>query len=181
MPYGCVTVSMWGSEGGWGVSQSVSPDGDGECSDRGRCSQSFMAYLRGVAVTLYLSAWHEHLGELRTKFEPFDSHKHLVAQFETNSHVGPKENFNGGRRYFQIFCFLVQGGLDKVEFKVCWFVYVSRLGMNKAGKFSWRQSDTLNRNTLGSFTISALITKEQTAVQQKKFWTFTLFSCLPNV
>ena len=63
MPNCCVTVSMWGSEGGWGVSQSVSPDGDGECSDRGRCSQSFMAYLRGVAVTLDLSAWHEHLGE----------------------------------------------------------------------------------------------------------------------
>ena len=79
MPYCCVTVSMWGSEGGWGVSQSVSPDGDGECSDRGRRSQSFMAYLRGVAVTLYLLACLENLGELITKFEPFDSHKHLVA------------------------------------------------------------------------------------------------------
>ena len=168
MPYGCVTVSMWGSEGGWGVSQSVSPDGDGECSDRGRCSQSFMAYLRGVAVTLDLSAWHEHLGELRTKFEPFDSHKHLVAQFETNSHVGPKENFNGGRRYFQIFCFLVHWGLDKVEFKVCWFVYVSRLGMNKGleslvGVRAIHSTGT--RCGATSFTIST----EHTAVQHKSF------------
>ena len=79
MPYCCVTVSMWGSEGGWGVSQSVSPDGDGECSDRGTPKQSFMAYLRGVAVTLYLCACLDNLGELITKFEPFDSHKHLVA------------------------------------------------------------------------------------------------------
>ena len=79
MPYCCVTVSMWGSEGGWGVSQSVSPDGDGECSDRGRRSQSFMAYLRGVAVTLYLFACLKNLGELITKFDPFDNHKHLVA------------------------------------------------------------------------------------------------------
>ena len=63
MPYCCVTVSMWGSEGGWGVSQSVSPDGDGECSDRGRRSQSFMAYLRGVAVTLYLCACLQNLGD----------------------------------------------------------------------------------------------------------------------
>ena len=29
MPRWCVTVGMWGSEGGWGVSQSVSPDGEG--------------------------------------------------------------------------------------------------------------------------------------------------------
>ena len=178
MPYCCVTVSMWGSEGGWGVSQSVSPDGDGECSDRGRCSQSFMAYLRGVAVTLDLSAWHEHLGELRTKFEPFDSHKHLVAQFETNSHVGPKENFNGGRRYFQIFCFLVQGGLDKVEFKVCWFVYVSRLGMNKAGKFSWRQGDTLNRNTSWRYKFYYFYGTHCSATE--KFLTLALFHVCPT-
>ena len=48
---------------------------------------------------------------------------------------------------FRSFAFLTQLGLDKVEIQVCWFVYVSRLGMNKAGKFSWRQGDTLNRNT----------------------------------
>ena len=45
------------------MSQSVSPDGDGECSDRGRHSQSFMAYLGGVAVTLYLRACLENLGD----------------------------------------------------------------------------------------------------------------------
>ena len=81
---------------------------------------------------------------------------------------------------YRSFAFLTQLGVDTVEIQVCWFVYVSRLGMNKAGKFSWRQGDTLNRNApwLYKFcTIFTVVTEEHSATI--KFWTFTLFHVFP--
>ena len=85
---------------------------------------------------------------------------------------------------YRSFAFLTQLGLNKVEIQVCWFVYVSRLGMNKAGKFSWRQGDTLNRNApwLYKFcTIFTVITEEHNVQCNNKVLDFHTFSCLPHV
>ena len=82
---------------------------------------------------------------------------------------------------FRSFAFLTQLGLDKVEIQVCWFVYVSRSGMNKAGKFSWRQGDTLNRNTLWHYKFYYFHSdhKRTLCSATVKFWTFTLFHVFP--
>ena len=93
MPGCSVTVSMWGCEGGWGVSHCVSADGERGVLRQGRHLQSFMAYLRRLARTLYLHACLQNRGELITKFEPFVSYKHLVAQFKIKCQTVPQINY----------------------------------------------------------------------------------------